>query len=192
MGAESAVKVAAAIKSAGTKPPPDVPGVAPESCWVDSRLERGRFQSVNEIRWVKGMTGAVYDQIKDHVTVHGGRVNLNTADAVILRTLLRCAGSKDSATVESLTRKILQFRQSGGIFKTYSGAGLVEAMGPGARLTDGERSRLYAVDPSSVRVRSDHFRGHVEGASSKTIGEARGIEFVWDRNHHKIEFWHED
>ncbi len=191
-GAETASKVAAAIKAAGTKPPPNQPGITAEPCWVDSRLERGPFQSVDEVRWVKGMTDVMFRKLRDHVTVYGGRVNINTADAVVLRSLLRCAGSGDPESVESLTRKILQFRQSGGIFKTYRGAGLAEAMGPEARLTEGERSRLGALDPHSVRVTSDHFRGHVEGSSSKTIGETRVIDFVWDRNHHKIEFWHED
>ena len=192
MGAESAMKVAAAIKDAGTKPPPGNPGITDDRCWVDPRLERGRFMSVDEVRWVKGMTPEVFEKISGYVTVHGGCVNINTAGAVVLHSLLRGAGSVDPASIKSLTSKILQFRQSGGIFKTYRGVGLAEALGPGARLTEGERSRLYAIDPASVRVTSDHFRGRVEGASAKTAGESRMIEFVWDRKHHKIEFWHED
>jgi len=190
--AEPAMKVASAMKTAGTRPPPGSPGLTADRCWVDSRLERGRFQSVEEVRWVWGMTDDLFEKIKNHVTVHGGCVNLNTADTMVLKALLARTGSGDRASLESLTRKILQFRQSGGIFKTYRGVGVVEALGPDARLTEGERSRLYALDPSSVRVASDHFRGQVVGAPSKTAGESRMIVFVWDRKHHKIEFWHED
>jgi type II secretory pathway component PulK len=194
MGAEAATRVAAALHTASTKPVENLPGVGEKTGWQDSRFKRGPFRSVGEIRWVTGMTEEAFLKIRDHVTVHGGaRVNLNTAGLGVLRTLAKRAGSGDSgsAGVESLAKKILQFRERGGIFKSYLGSGLVEALGPGAGLTGDERSRLYGMTPF-ITVASDHFRGWAQGAPVNRAGETRRFDFVWDRKHHKIEFWHED
>ncbi len=194
MGAEAAARVAAALHAARTKPPKNHPGVGEKTGWQDARFERGPFRSVGEIRWVTGMSEAAFLKIRDHVTVHGGyRVNLNTAGRVVLRTLAKRAGNEGSgaAGVESLAKKILQFRERGGIFKSYLGSGLVEALGPGAGLTGDERSRLYGMTPF-ITVATDHFRGVAQGAPLNRAGEIRRFDFVWDRKHHKFEFWHED
>lgn len=193
MGAEPAARLADALNTARTKPVENKPGVGEKTGWPDSRFTRGPFQSVEEVRWVKGMTEAVFVKIRDHVTVYGGmRVNLNTADGVVLRVLGRRAGSGSGVGgVESLAKKILQFRERGGIFKTYLGSGLVEALGPEARLTEDERSRLYGMAPY-VTVATDHFRGWAEGAPLKSAGESRRLDFVWDRKHNKFVYWHED
>ena len=189
---ESAAKLADTVSRARTKPVDNSPGIGEPSPWKEGHIQRGRLESIQEAQWIKGMTDDVFSRIRDHVTVHGGgRVNLNTAGDMVLRTLVRVAGGADSRTQGNLIRKILQFRERGGIFKTYLGSGLVEALGPEARLTGDERSPLYGMAPF-VAVGSDHFRGHVEGAPSGRLGESRRIDFVWDRKHHRIEFWHED
>lgn len=194
MAAEPAARLADAMGRARTKPVENSLslGLSEKPAWIDARIKRGRFESVYEARWVKGMTDEVFSKIRDHVTVYGGyRVNLNTVDAVVLRTLIRRGGGDSSRSRINLTRKILQFRERGGIFKSYIGSGLAEALGPSARLAEDERGPLDGMAPY-VTVASDHFRGHVEGAPLKRAGESRRIDFVWDRKHHRIEFWHED
>lgn len=192
LGAEAAARLADNLATARTRPAENSPGVGVKTGWADSRLERGPLESVEEARWIAGMTAGVFDTIRSHVTVHGGyRVNLNTADAMVLKVLAKRAGGREGGGGESLTRKILQFRERSGIFKSYLGAGLAEALGPEARLTEDERRRLYGMAPF-ITVVSDHFRGHVEGASRKQAGETRLIDFGWDRKHRKFEFWHEN
>lgn len=186
---ERAREVAAAITTARTKPPPHSPGLSTKTGWVSSRLEQGPLLSIQELQWITGMTGEAFRKIEDVVTVHGGyRVNLNTAGAAVLRAVARATGRGTSQTAESLTRKILQFRERGGIFKTL-GSG--EALGSEGRLTPEELAVFSGMAPY-VTVASRHFRGHVEGSAAGSRGESRRIECVWDRNHHKIEFWHED
>jgi len=193
MDPETALKVAKAVKIAGAKPAANSVGQQMDNVWIDSRLQSGPFKSIAEVRWVKGMTDETLEKIKDYVTVHGDRrVNLNTAGTVVMRALLKQAGGGKSDGVESLIRKILQFRQSGGIFKAYRGNGLAEALGADARLTAGEQNLINGLDHSSVDVASRHFRGHVEGSPASCVGESRKIDFIWDSNHHKIEFWHEE
>ena len=187
--AEAASRLAAAIQSARTRPVERSPGIGEKTGWRDPGIERGPFPSSEEVRGVAGMTDEAFLRIRDQVTVHGGtRVNLNTAGAVMLRSLARAAGGKGG---ESLSRKILQFRERGGIFKSYLGSGMIEALGPEARLTESERSRLYAMAPY-ITMTSDHLRGHVEGAPVNRPGAVRRVDFVWDRKRHRIEFWHED
>ena len=192
MGAESAARLADNLNLARTRAVPGMPGVGVKTGWMDASIQAGPFRAVEELRWVKGMTPGVFEAVQRHVTVHGGyRVNLNTAGSVVLRALMRRAGGGTSRGSESLVRKMLQFRARGGIFKSYIGSGLTEALGPEAKLTEDERRCLYGLAPF-VTVASDHFRGIVEGGLAGRPGEPRRIEFVWCRTRHKIEYWHED
>lgn len=189
MSEERAREVAAAIITARTKPPPHSPGLSTKTGWVSSRLEQGPLLSIQELQWITGMTAQTYSNIENLITVHGGyRVNLNTAGAAVLKSLARASGRGTSQTAESLTRKILQFRERGGIFKTL-GSG--DAFGTDGRLTPEEQAVFSGMAPF-VTVASRHSRGHVEGSAAGCPGESRRIDFVWDRNHHKIEFWHEN
>ena len=86
----------------------------------------------------------------------------------------------------------MQYRERGGIFKSYHGDALVEVMGEEIKLTDDER-RLLSGMKSYVTVASDHFSGHSEGwMASGSTGQRRRLDFVWDRKERKFEFWHED
>jgi type II secretory pathway component PulK len=191
LGAEQAAKVAAALAQARTRPegPPSITG---DTGWVDRRLERGPLLSVHELRWVKGVTPALFEGVQEHVTVHGGaRVNLNTAGVGVLTALGHCAGRGGKDREAGFVRKILQFRGKGGIFKTYLGPGVLEALGAEARLTEDERAIVYGLAPY-VTVTSDRFRGHVEGGSVQSGDPICRIDFVWNRSTCRIEYWHED
>lgn len=189
---EAAVRMGEAIVMARTKPVDSSPAIGTATGWVDSQIKSGPLQSCHELLWIKGMTPEIFERVRDHVTVCGAnRVNLNTAGLVVLQCLGVCGGGGSKAA-QSLSRKILQFRERGGIFKTYLGAGLAEAMGDEARLSDEERRSLYGMTPH-VTVMSDHFRGQVEGwMTGGSFGQRRRIDFVWDRKERKFEYWHED
>jgi len=189
---DNAKKVGEAIDLARTRPADKSPVIGGKTGWIDSNIEAGPFRSIYELRWIKGLTPEVFDKIRKHVTVFGGKVNLNTADAVVLQSLALCSGGGGSKAAQSLTRKILQFRERGGIFKTYRGAGLVEAMGEDAKLT-AEECRLLSGMTPYVTVASDHFRGHSEGwMAGGPSFQRRRLDFVWDRKERKFEFWHEE
>ena len=189
MEPETAARVAVALKTATTPLPEGSPALTSDSGWVSDDLPRGPLRSVPELRWIRGMTTSVLSNITALVTVHGGyRVNINTADAPVLGLLMRATGRGSAGSVESLTRKILQFRERGGIFKNLQ---LGDAFGPGDGLTAEEQSLLGSLLPY-VTVASRHFRGCVDGGVDGGAVLSRRIEFIWDRNHKRIEFWHED
>ncbi len=190
---DEAVKVGAAISLARDRPAGKAPSLGDKSGWVNSRLEPGPFRSIYELEWVKGMTPEIFSKIRDFVTVSGGdKVNLNTAEPVVLESLGVIGGSGNAKAAQNLARKILQFRERGGTFKTCLGAGLAEALGEEARLTDDERRLLYSMARYGT-VASDHFRGHSEGwMASGGDSQRRSVDFVWDRKKQKFEFWHED
>ena len=190
---EEAARVGEAINLARTRLADKSPALGTKTGWVDPHMEPGPLKSIYELCWIKGLSPGVFDKIKDYVTVSGGgRVNLNTAGPVVLQSLGMLGGGGDRKASKSLARKILQFRERGGIFKSYLGAGLAEAIGEEVKLTDDERRLLYGMTPY-VTVVSDHFRGHVEGwLAGQSPGQRRYVDFVWDRKERKFEFWHEE
>ncbi len=193
LSSEEAARVGESINLARTPRGDQDPVIGAKTGWVKTGLVPGPFRSIHELRWVKGVTPELFEKIKAHVTVYGGsRVNLNTADVIVLQSVGLRAGGSGAKVAQSLARKILQFRERGGIFKTYLGAGLVEAMGEEARLTGDEHGLLNGMTPY-VTVASDYFRGQVEGwMATGRISQPRRIEFVWGRKERKFEYWHED
>ncbi len=190
---EAAIRAGEEIDAARTPAADKSPSIGAKTGWIDSHIEPGPFKSIYELRWIKGVTPEIFENIKEHITVSGGfRVNLNTADAVVLQSLGMLSGGAGGKAAQSLTRKILQFRERGGIFKTYQGAGLVAAISEEIKLTDDESRLLSGMTPF-VTVASDHFSGHAEGwLASGSAHQRRRVDFVWDRKERKFEFWHED
>jgi type II secretory pathway component PulK len=166
------------------------PGV--ETGWASPGLSCGPFLPVHELLWVKGMNRDVFERIRDHLTVSGGsRININTADGALLRALFsRGEATKwDVGAVDRLVRKILNFRESGGIFKTLRN--LAADLAGHAELSEEERRQLNGASPF-VTIASDVFRGHAYGERKGRTSGAQGIEFVWNRKLNRIEYWHED
>lgn len=193
LSSESAARVGEAINLARTRVADHSPALGAKTGWVDPHMEPGPLKSIYELRWIKGVSPEIFDKIKDFVTVSGGnRVNLNTAGPVVLQCLGGRGGGGDRKAAQSLARKILQFRERGGIFKSYLGVGLAETIGEDVKLTDDERRLLYGMTPY-VTVVSDHFRGHAEGwLAGGAAGQRRYVDFVWDRKERKFEYWHEE
>jgi type II secretory pathway component PulK len=164
---------------------------ASDTDWVGGMAPTGPLRSVHELLSIKGMDQVVFDRIRGHVTVYGGQhVNINTADRVVLRSLLLRAGMPvTEETVDTLVRKLLSFRENGGIFERRNG--LSETMGRVIALSEGERKALDGLS-SVVVVASDHFRGMARGEMRGRETSVQTVEFVWNRKLKRIEYWHED
>lgn len=154
------------------------------------------FLCPQDVLEVAGLDEALFRRLEPYVTVHGGgpRVNINTADAVVLMSLMRRlpvppGTARDAAG--SLTRKVLQFRESGGIFTTHRGPGLLDALSKTVEVDGDERTLLYGL-ASVVTVSSDRFRMVGMGACRGGGRPTRRIECVWSRATRAFEFWHED
>lgn len=181
------------IQAARTAPDRDrPPSSVGESGWESPVLLSGPFLSVHELLWVKGMRPDVFARLRDQVTVHGSnRININTADDVMLKALFSRgdSGKWETGAVDGLVRKILNFRESGGIFKTPRN--LAEAFSERGGLSGEERLQLNGAS-RFVTVGSDHFRGQVRGAHQGRASSGQSVTFVWDRKQNRIEYWHED
>ena len=181
------------VQIARTAPDRDrPPSSVGETGWESPVLSSGPFLSVYELQWVKGMRPEVFARLRDQVTVHGSnRININTADGVMLRALFSRgdSGKWDAGAVDRLVRKILNFRESGGIFKTPRN--LAEAFSERGGLSEEDRIQLNGAS-RFVTVGSDHFRGQVRGAHQGRASSEQRVTFVWDRKQNRIEYWHED
>lgn len=155
---------------------------------------QGAFGSVHELLLVEGMGRGVFDRIRDCVTVYGGsRVNLNTAEAGVLLATARATDAEEkggNSTAQSLVRKVLKFRENGGMFTSIVGPRLVGSMGQEAELTAQEAQVLQRMSPY-LTVSSDCFRGRSVGIRRGVSQPLRIIEFVWNRQQEKMVFWNE-
>jgi general secretion pathway protein K len=156
-------------------------------------LRRGPFDSIYELQLVDGMEQTVFDRIRDHVTVYGGsRVNLNTADRLVLVSLACCgSGETMRGAGEGLARKLLQFREGGHVFTSHLGSSLSEDLSAFVPVGEIERQLLERMVPY-VTVSGERFRGVVCGSLSADTSAWREVNFVWDRSNRRIRFWHED
>jgi type II secretory pathway component PulK len=182
--ADNVRKAVAATKQDGQAPP------VADGAWIASSIPGGPLRSVYELLWIKGMDDAVLEKIRNHITVHGGaRVNINTADAIVLMSMIESAGPLAAGVAESLARKVLNFRGNGGKFQSISG--LSAAIGRDSALSEEERRALDSLSGLTV-VASDHYRGVARGKMRGREASVQTVEFVWNRKLKRIEHWHED
>ena len=156
--------------------------------------KNAKFQILEELLLVKGMTQEIFDKVSMHLTVYGdGKVNLNTAGKYVLRAL----GMSDA-----LADKLIQFRRGNdnqeataddNVFESAGSA--ATALSSGVSLAAEEADQFNGVVASGlVGVRSDHFRGesHAE-LRYDDEDEARlttMIVFIVDREK-TIRYWRE-
>lgn len=155
---------------------------------------QGAFRSIHELLLVEGIDQGLFSRIRGYVTVYGGnRVNLNTAEAGVLLAIARAAdpaAERAAPAAQSLVRKVLKFRESGGIFESIIGPRMTGALAQEAELTAEEGQLLQRMSPY-LTVSSDCFRGYAAGTGSNGSQHLRTIEFVWDRRQEEMLFWHE-
>lgn len=158
------------------------------------RDRHGPFQSVHELLLVKGMKPELFRPLEKIVTVGGGpRVNANTAGKAVLKSVAAAVGGTDAdgRVSDELVRKVLKFRESGGMFTTYGGLRSAEVLNQAGRLS-GEEMALFRKMTVYLGVSSDRFRGVAIGGVTGKGTIFRRAEFVWDRRQRKVLFWHED
>lgn len=156
-------------------------------------VERRPFLCPQDALAVEGMDEALFRRLEPHITVHGGRkININSASAVVLESIMRRSSPSAGAVRDaagSLTRKILQFREGGGIFTPHQS--LLATLSSTVEV-DGDEGALLDGLASVVTMASDRFR--IVGVGARRGGGrlSRRIECVWNRTTRVFEFWYED
>jgi len=151
--------------------------------------KNGRFDVLEELLLVKGITPAVFAKVKDRLTVFGsGPINVNTADGLVLQSL---------GVSRELAEKIVSFRAGGdgnegteddNIFED-AGA-IYVALSQKEALSGKDGEDLEAVIAAGfLSVRSENFLGETVGAFRDQEGAVR-IVFVINRNA-QIRYWRE-
>lgn len=147
------------------------------------------FQLERELLLVKGMTAELFRKLEPCVTVFGsGKVNVNTADAVVLECVAHSRGG-DESTRRSLIRKIGEFRRTGNVFDEPGGRIGIKLNGV-VGLT-GEEAGLLNGMSGLLTVRSTCFRGTAAGVVRNSETPGTLIDFVFDRGTRRKLYWHE-
>ena len=148
------------------------------------------FQVLEELLLVKGMTQELYDKVSGRMTIYGsGRVNINTADKLVLRSL---------GMGQTLAEKIIHFRKGNDgeeatvdddVFESVSAIAVI--LDNAEDLGDEEISQLNGVlSRGFLSVCSNTFRGHAVGRMKNTDKSVQ-ITFVCNRDK-TIRYWRED
>ncbi|MBI5149197.1 MAG: general secretion pathway protein GspK [Candidatus Omnitrophica bacterium] len=155
----------------------------------------GKFETLEELLLVKGMTPEIFAKVKEHVTVYGaGQVNINTSGKDVLEAL---------GMSGALAEKVIQFRRGNdslegtkddNIFE--SAATVAATLTAAAALSAEEAIELNSVLAAQlICVRSDYFHG--ESSGELRYDEEAGslaltkVVFILDRDKH-IRYWHEE
>ncbi|MBN1869286.1 MAG: general secretion pathway protein GspK [Candidatus Omnitrophica bacterium] len=148
------------------------------------------FEVLEELRLVKGVTPAIFDKVKNRVTVYGrGLVNINTADAVVLESIgfgtslvEKIITYRNGNDGEEGTEDDLAFEKADSIIPTLSSAkGL---------LPEESGEMEAALERGIVGVRSENFHGYSLG-KFRDEDMTVGIEFVMTRDE-QVRFWKEE
>ncbi len=114
------------------------------------------FDDLEELKWVQGMTAEIFDKVKPYLTLHGSRVNLNTAPSVVLMAM----GIEDQ-----VAGKIIAFRNGDdgiaatpddGVFGSL--AEVVPELSRKQSLSDAEAQNLDPVLAQGFSVHSTCFK----------------------------------
>jgi len=148
----------------------------------------GDFQSLHELLLVKGMTMDLFLKLKPYLTIYGtGKVNINTADGVVLLCVGESGGGGDLSACSSLADKVVRFRTSGNVFTEAS---VVGQLGKFTKLSTEERTVLLRMI-GKLAIRSSCFGGIASGKIANDSEDDRRIEFVFDRQSGVKLYWHE-
>lgn len=150
----------------------------------------GKFEVLEELLLVKGMTQEIFDKVKDSMTVYSaGTVNINTAGETVLEAL---------GMNSSLAQKVAHFRrghddeeatEDDNIFDSPTTA--INVLSAAESLSPEDVEQFNSVVASgSIAMRSDVFRGESWGLFEDRDTAAK-IVFVVDRNQN-IKYWRED
>jgi type II secretory pathway component PulK len=114
------------------------------------------FENLNELLLVKGMTGDIFEKIKDYITIYGsGKVNINTASKQVILAL---------GLSESITDKVITFRAGeDGVTGTAddnffeAAAGILTKLSQFYHFNETEIAQLTAVSEGYLATNSENF-----------------------------------
>lgn len=150
----------------------------------------GDFQSIRELLLVKGMSYELFEKLEPYLTVFGsGRVNVNTAGELVLRSAARAAGSNDVASAELLAGKLVKFRAGGGAFRVPVPEAIVAQLKQGGGLTAAEES-IFRAMMKYMTTQSTCFRGTAAGRYRNGSENGSVIDFVFDRQKGARLYWY--
>ncbi len=146
--------------------------------------KNGPFENVEELLLVKGLSRELYRSLEPYVTVYGsGRMNLNTASPVVLRTL---------GLSEAGVRGILDFRQGEDQQdrteddRPLSSLGAIESELK-SYVPQEDIVRLMRLSQEFLTIRSEAFRMEIEAAYGGPSGHVQGICII-DRQG-RVKLW---
>lgn len=150
------------------------------------------FSSIEELILVKDVTGELYAQIRDFVTVYGpGKININTCSLKILRVLMQSA-SADNVLAEKMAGAIIQFRIGADMAEgTSDDCKFQDTAALAAIFTDTDSSSVInqVIAKDLVTVKSDYFRIKANGFSGKASTE---ITVIYNSKDNKTVYYHEN
>jgi general secretion pathway protein K len=147
------------------------------------------LQSLHELLLVKGIGKAVFERIRPYITIFGdGKVNINTAEPVVVACMAEAAGGADRAACRSLADKISRFRAAGNVF-TEAG-GMINRLNAFMELSVSEKA-AFARIMNGITIKSACLAGTASGRVAGATADERQIEFVFDRRQGVKLYWHE-
>ena len=154
-----------------------------------SSCHNGEFQALHELLMVKGVRQELFFKLKPYMTIYGtGRVNINTAEPVILGCLADSYGSADRSICESLVMKIVRFREAGSFFEESSASAIIGQLNESFGLLPDE-SVLISEMTGVITNQSTCFRGVVAGKLTGQSTDESRIVFVFDRDKQTKLYW---
>ena len=122
---------------------------------------KGKFATLSELRWVKGMKLEIYEKVRPYITLDSsGQVNLNTASKTVLVALGISPDLCDKIVNYRKGRDQLEGTADDQVFESLSS--VAQLLANVDYLNDTERSNLDAVIQSGVlSVKSQSFTAQV-------------------------------
>jgi len=165
---------------------------------AESRYYRGRnpfylprnhkFASLQELRWVRGVSGEVYEKILPHVTLDSsGEVNLNTAPREVLFAAGIEAPVCDKIVMYRAGRDLIEGTDDDLIFEDLSSA--PQVLANRQYLDDNEQRNFKSiVESGTLTLRSRNFSAHVlsklkygrQGLRTVAVFGEKGVLKRWE------------
>jgi len=146
------------------------------------------FECIEELFMVKGMTRAVFDAIKDRVTVYsGGQININTASRETLDALI----NDDSGVYLPLVNKIVTYRDGADGKEGTKDDGYFMDLNDISKkvvLDEAESARMASLANYFI-FKSDNFRIISRGRLRKIT---QTVTWIVERGSGKMKYYHEE
>ena len=162
-----------------------------------------RFESLEELLLIKGVSKEIFLKIKDYLsiyplTVTALKVNVNTADRIVLQALARSGADLDAnpqtgpEEADGLAQKIVDYRTGDDNIEATGDDRRIDMQNPGDLGLFGAEESLFVYLKSRFLIeKSDYFRVKVKGIykDRKVVSE---IEAVLSREELAPVYWHEE